>query len=567
MTPSFRPLSETGGLPPRRIEARDSRPSALHAPIVTQRPADRALDYFEREQLPSGVRETMASAWSGDLSLQSLMFNAMLDTWPRLQSAINEITQRVWKSEWEVKPYARRGEEPDEKSQELAAFVESALWGMKPEMRKMECGLEQTIKAIVLGYYYAHYCGEIRWKKTPDGWFPAHTKTLPARFYAYTSSYGDFEDRLQLDPTGNSSVSSLIDFPEDRFLVGVNSGHSGHPITGAPLRSLTGYWLASTYGLKWFMQFTQLFGIPWRHAELADEGDRAKVESLLANIGASGYLVTKTGVKINVLDAARGANQLPQKDLIELADQQCDKFILGQTLTSGTDGGSGNRALGEVHEDTLLSNVEAIADFVGQVITHQFIPAIVRWNYGETRTDLPEFWVKRNKPKDEKSMAERDVALGLMDGKFPVSKAWLYERHGIPMPAEDDETFTASPDGAQGDPATRRTELPHETKAKVEGSDAPKPPQTVDKLADAVLENLTGVTREWLSPVRPVFERLAALAMSGNVNDKDFMTALEKAQREMPELFDRLNTGALETAFEEAIGTAMLAGSVKRYER
>jgi phage gp29-like protein len=135
------------------------------------------------------------------------------------------------------------------------------------------------------------------------------------------------------------------------------------------------------------------------------------------------------------------------------------------------------------------------------------------------------------------------------------------------MPSEDDETFAASPDGAQGDPATRRTELPHETKAKVEGSDAPKPTQTVDKLADAVLENLTGVTREWLSPVRPVFERLAALAMSGNVNDKDFMTALEKAQREMPELFERLNSGALETAFEEAIGTAMLAGSVKRYER
>ena len=100
----------------------------------------------------------------------------------------------------------------------------------------------------------------------------------------------------------------------------------------------------------------------------------------------------------------------------------------------------------------------------------------------------------------------------------------------------------------------------------MEGSDAPKPPQTVDKLADAVLENLTGVTREWLSPVRPVFERLAALAMSGNVNDKDFMIALEKAQREMPELFERLNSGALETAFEEAIGTAMLAGSVKRYE-
>lgn len=232
----------------KRVDAKDSGYSSpsLSNPVVTNRPQDRALDFFEREQLPTGVRETMASAWSGDLSLQALMFNAMLDTWPRLQSAINEIAQRVWKSEWEVKPFARRGEEPDQQAQDLAAFIESALWGMKPNMIKMECGLEQTIKAIVMGYYYAHYCGEIRWKKNAAGeWVPDHTKTLPARFYGY-QSYGDFEDRLMLDPTGQGTTFGLVNFPEDRFLVALNSGHSGHPITGAPLRSLTGYWLAST---------------------------------------------------------------------------------------------------------------------------------------------------------------------------------------------------------------------------------------------------------------------------------------------------------------------------------
>lgn len=555
MPANFAPVGSA--LPPRRDSS--ARRSSLDTPIVAHRPVDRALDYFEREQLPAGVRETMASAWGGDLSLQSLMFNAMLDTWPRLQAAIGEIAQRVWKANWEVKPYARRGEEPDDRAQELAAFVESALWGMKPDMRNMECGLEQTIKAIVMGYYYAHYCGEIRWKKTPEGWLPAHTKTLPARFYAYTN-YGDFEDRLLLDPKGQASTHGLIEFPEDRFIVAINSGHSGHPITGAPLRALTGYWLASSYGLKWFMQFTQLFGVPFRHAELADNNDRAKVEQLLANIGAAGYIVTQSGVKINVLDAAKGGNALPQKDLIQLADQQCDKFILGQTLTSGTDGGSGNRALGEVHEDTLDSNVEAIADFVGQVITHQLIPAIVRWNYGDTRTDLPEFWVKREKPKDEKTMAERDVALGLLDGKIPVAKSWLYERHGIPMPADDEETFHASPNGAQGDPATGRTGQPHETKAKVEGSDGSPPAKSPMDISAEVIEGLTGVSREWLKPVRPFFDRLAALAMSGKVSDEDFAAAIEKAAGELPELFDSLDVEALQTAMETAMREAAMHG-------
>jgi hypothetical protein len=75
------------------------------------------------------------------------------------------------------------------------------------------------------------------------------------------------------------------------------------------------------------------------------------------------------------------------------------------------------------------------------------------------------------------------------------------------------------------------------------------------------------VSRDWLSPVRPFFERLAALAMAKQVTDEDFLAALEKARRELPELFDVLDKQALEDAFENAIGTAMLAGSVSRYER
>jgi len=77
---------------------------------------------------------------------------------------------------------------------------------------------------------------------------------------------------------------------------------------------------------------------------------------------------------------------------------------------------------------------------------------------------------------------------------------------------------------------------------------------------------LTGVTREWLTPVRPYFEKLAAMAMSKNVTDEAFIEALEKSQTEMPELFDQLNVEALQTSMEDAIGTAMIAGSVERYE-
>ena len=86
-------------------------------------------------------------------------------------------------------------------------------------------------------------------------------------------------------------------------------------------------------------------------------------------------------------------------------------------------------------------------------------------------------------------------------------------------------------------------------------------PRPSDDLADAVLEGLTGVSREWLGGVRPFFDKLAALAESGDVSDDDFFDALTGAQTQLPELFDSLDTDSLANAFEEAISAGVFAGA------
>ena len=47
-----------------------------------------ATSIIEREQLPNDVRSTLAGVLSGDLRRQQLLFQAMIDTWPRLQKAL-----------------------------------------------------------------------------------------------------------------------------------------------------------------------------------------------------------------------------------------------------------------------------------------------------------------------------------------------------------------------------------------------------------------------------------------------------------------------------------------------
>lgn len=698
-TDNFQPVRLTGGLPPRRdIVASSSSTTSIRgsdlgsdwgSSINVPLARDRILEYFEREQLPGDVRSTLAAALNGDLHLQHLLFTAMIDTWPKLQKAIDEIARLVSVAPWKLHPYAKRGEKPDSKAEKLAKDVESIVWSMNPRASRHELGLEDTIKSLVRFYYYGHGVSEIRWVRNSEwAWTPRGTKTVPARYYGYPYDFAtseDKEDRLMFDPEGSLGGRNFIDFPENRFLIAIHDGHSGHPSVASPLRALSGYWLAAVYGLKWFMNFTQLYGIPWRHAEVGDTKDEASVKKALASIGANGYIVTKSGTKINILSPATTAgDSLPQKILIDLADQQCEQFILGQTLTGGT-GKNGNRALGEVHQETLNGVVDGVADFVGGILTHQLIPSIVDINWGTGRNDIPEMWAKRPEVKDEKALAERDEKLGITTGKVPVQESWFYERHGIPIPADGDKLLmdvsSSLPDvnldavsaadsvgdwesfpSGSGSLGIPRREMPQirsgdrsamvqflrsrgiesrqETvepsvlkpsqaefspskvgksanytdgnrsilisedgyvvdghhqwlAARSEGkkirvirllapiarvlmmvhrmpsttvaaSDAESAPITVEKLSAAVLEGLTGVSKEWLSPVRPFFDRLAALAMSNQVSDEDFMSALEQAKKQIPELFDLLDSDSLQLAFKNAISSAAMAGISSR---
>jgi phage gp29-like protein len=554
-------------LPPRRdamlVEARDAMMTTPGESIVVPLAQDRMLEFFERDWVPAEVKNSVGSAIFGDLESQQRLFQAMIDTWPHLQKALREIKLAARNAPWKVVPWAPRGEEADEASQALASEVEDAIWSMRPDALRNYRGFEGTIEAMVEGYFVGHQVIEPLWERRQGAWRPVAAKVVPPRFYSYANTT-EGEDRLMFDRGGRSAGTwSLEDFPPHRFLFAVNGGHTGHPAAAAPLRALTPYWMAAVYGLRWAMVYSQLFGIPFRWATYADDADKTAVSRMLANIGTAGWAAFKKGTELNLVESSKGTQQLPQWELMEMANRECDVFILGQTLTTDV-GNSGSRALGDVHDAVRRGVIAGVCDFVGEILTHQLVPAFVHWNYGDGRTDLPGIWARFDEAKDEKAMAERDEVLRRAFPGLEWSMQQIRERHGIDAPQDDEDTFRQGPNGAVGDPPTGDEPAPHETKARLEAADAGDGElSTPDKLSAAVLEGLTGVSRQWLGPVRPFFDRLAALAMSRTVTDEDFMAALERARAELPELFEVLDTQALEEAFEEAIGSAMLAGSTE----
>lgn len=512
MVKQFAPVGSA--LPPRRGDVMvaaaassvaETRPDpiAMHGgSIIVPEAQDRMLELIEREQLPQDVRSTLSGALLGDLHRQQLLFQAMIDTWPRLQKAMREVALAARRAPWKVEPWAPRGEKADAKSETLAKEVENAVWSMKPDMARGLKGFEGTVEELAKGYFLGHQVLEVNWWQQPmrwqkaegtnaevrrgGDWAPKNTKIVPPRFYGYPS-WDEKEDRLMLDTDGGKSgVMNYVDFPAHKFLIGVNGGHPGHPTIAAPLRALTGFWLAAVYGLKWLMQYAQLYGIPFRWAEYTagDETAKANIVKMMRTIGSEGWAAFPTGTKMNFLDSNKGGSSLVQKALLDLADEQCDIFILGQTLTS-SQGERGSQSLGEVHMSVRQEVVEGVCDFVGEILTYQLSGSYVAVNYGE-RDDVPGIWAKFEKPKDEKGMAERDQTLGLLDGTFPVEKQWMYERHGVPLPAEGADLFKDEPEpvdplaGAIGPdgkplppkPGAKRPETRDQKEKKVEAADA-----------------------------------------------------------------------------------------------
>lgn len=553
-------------LPPRRdvavvtAAAANPKRSNWSDSINLTKANDRLTEFFDRNQGPQQVEQVLASALNGDLYHQNNLFIAMLDSWPKLQKNITEMARKVVVANWKVIPYSEPGGEPTVTDLALAKDVESMIWGMKPDAARLERGFEGMVNALATAYYFGHGVEEINWYRAKDGmWKPRSTSRVPAKCYGYPyfiENQGDQQDRLMFRPDG-LNTSQFVDFPPNKFLIGINCGHPGHPSTAAPLRSLAFYWLAAVRGLKWMMQFTQRFGVPWVHATAPFE-EKNKVAAALSTIGTEGYLVTEDGVTLTPLTAPQTGTSLPQRELMKLADQAADVFILGQTLTSGTDD-SGSRALGDVHAKTQDEMVDAVADFVGEGLTYQLVPAIVSVNYGE-REDLPQIWAKREEQKDEKTAAE--VMKLRIDMGIPMSEAFVYESTGTPIPAKGETLFQ---------PVSERPPMDEEIVGEPEPPARPiqaaaaivKESPELESLVEDIGQGLTGVARKWLGPIKQPLMRLVKLAQDGRISDADFAVELEKMQRSAPDLMGMLDAEALEDAIKDAVSTAALLGSTE----
>lgn len=538
---------------------------------------------------PEMVRALLDSALTGDLQRQAELFALMEDTWYRLAKNLNDVRNGVADSPWRVAAFAIEGEEPTPEAEEKARLVENVFKQMEPSPASID---EAGFRGMLFNLLDAHARGisvqEIEWG-TADGtkpftlkdgtWGIRAVRHINARNYGYPCT-GDIIDRLMLSPDGTGASGNLIDFPPDKFIIAKALVRSGHPANIALLRSIALLWVGHTFGFLWMANYAQLFGVPFRWATYEPGNDQIKknVSEMLQNMGSAGWAAFPTGTSLQFVSASGTAKDNPQAYLMEMADKACDILILGQTLTTDV-GDSGSRALGDVHAGIRLEVIKHAAKWLEEVINDQLIPAIMRMNYGEIPDDCPSFHFAIEEPKDGLAMANRDKIL-FDDMGLPVSKDWLYKRHGVPQPKPDDELFKApapkpSPfpfqptpgeqDPKEGKPDAVNTAVPAPAKAREGFSVQAKAKNELryQIMASEIMTDIAGVSAEWLAAAKPIFVELVRKAESGEVSDADFMAAVQAAAEAMPEMFGKLDADSLALALEKEMGAACVNGALE----
>jgi phage gp29-like protein len=548
-------------------------------PGVAQNWLGQSVKYYSPQMVEYVIRDAMA----GDVSRQYEMFCLMEQTWPRLKGNLAKLREMVRALEWHVEPFAARGTDPTEEAVRRAGMAEDALNAMRDNFRTDLRGFSGTLDNILDAWGKGISVSEIYWERRRVGGVyqvvPRATKLVPGAYYGYPNTPGAV-DELMLrrevlagEPVAGAGKSKgWVSFPTDKFIVAVAKSSPGHPTATSLLQTLGFFWAAQNFTWEWFLNYSQLFGVPIRwatYAPTADQGTISKIEAMLAGMGSAGWAAFPQGTALELVEAVKSSAEGPQERLIAVTDKMLDILILGQTLTSDV-GKVGSLAAAKVHGSTLSTRERAVAQFAEDVVNAELLGPWARLNFG-TDEDLPRFCLEIEEEEDKKATADMFEVAKRIGVKIPVKFA--HKSLDIPRPEDgeevlgDSEADPAMPDAAPG--AAPQLPAPEDdaVNASRASISAAGGGRTADrKLAEAVAESITGVQSEWLGGAVPWFERMISAARNAEVTDAEFERLVAGARDALPEqLGGLLNTEALAKAMEKNMGAAAVNGAVAGY--
>ena len=150
-----------------------------------------------------------------------------------------------------------------------------------------------------------------------------------------------------------------------KFFACVQGKSLRKPSGDALLSKLYWPWFFRTHGWKMWAKHMERVAIPFLYGKT--DSDRTSAINALSNAVQDAVFVSGKNDELTALNMGSAGNSL-FPDFETAVTRRIKMAILGQTLTSGTDGGSGNRALGQVHNEVRMEKKQADAKMIMQTM-------------------------------------------------------------------------------------------------------------------------------------------------------------------------------------------------------
>lgn len=275
----------------------------------------------------------------------------------------------------------------------------------------------------------------LAWSRDGGTWKPSTIEHILSSKLVYRD--GRFKVRTLEHPMG-------LELPfggsiEHRF-----KARAGSPTRAGLMRTVAWWFLFKHYGVKDWLAFAELFGVPLRLGKYdpstgADE--LAALEQAVRSIGSDGAGVISRDTEIEIIEIASKGGAEVFSNLTAMCNREIVLTVLGQTLTS-SEGEHGTQALGNVHEkirqDILIADVKAIARTLRRDLTRAF----VAFNYGLDKLGLAPH-IRPAILDDDELKVNAETLQILQNLGLEIPENWVRSKFGVPAPTEGERTLKA----------------------------------------------------------------------------------------------------------------------------
>lgn len=264
---------------------------------------------------------------------------------------------------------------------DVTTFVREAFSRMQGSIYTV---LQNAMDAFVHGWSVQ----EISFRADSGRWWIDSIKPKDPRLFALEIDEYETPKGLKLTLPGEDERT----FPLDQFVIYRHRGGYGRPYGASDLDAAVPHFREKKRLMDAWRQHLEKFASPTLLAKFgkgATNEDQVAMLRSLEALAKNSAIVFPDDFDVTPLGDRNSASQ-GFMDEIEFHNREIARAIVGQTLTTSEGGRVGSLAMGRVHLQVFLLQLEAIRrDLADTVVNEQIVKPLVSLNFGAV--DLPRF--------------------------------------------------------------------------------------------------------------------------------------------------------------------------------